>query len=66
MSNLTPSSDTSAEFELSRLYARRAIVDDLIRALQRYESGPIETVAKKGTKRKAAADQPAWAQVLAS
>jgi hypothetical protein len=48
------------------LYARRAIVDDLIRSLELYEELAKELPRKKGPASEAGAEEPIWTRLLAS
>lgn len=60
------SSESSVEARLSELYARRAIIDDLIRSLELYDAASNGVVLKKGARRKLMAGKPVWAEMLAS
>ncbi|MCX6621776.1 MAG: hypothetical protein NTY38_12020 [Acidobacteria bacterium] len=66
MSKSVRSPETAVEARLSYLYARRAIVDDLIRSLELYHEAATETARKKGPKRQGLPEQSVWPQALAS
>jgi hypothetical protein len=58
--------ENTLESRLSYLYARRAIVDDLIRSLELYEELAKELPRKKGPASEAGAEEPIWTRLLAS
>ncbi len=66
MSNSIRPSESSIESKLDYLYARRAIVDDLIKSLELYCAATSEPMAKKGAKRQGSAGNAVWSQALAS